>query len=372
MGHDSGAHLMYIPLSILPFIIFNHGEQKWLKWVSYICIYVSLSIVTIIQHTMPELAISLPPQSMKIIYYIAFSTTFCLVIPQIVVFYQAELNAKDLLKSANDQLSSTLVKLKESRDAQVMLTQHSDYAKLVQSIAHEFKNPLQMLQGTAEIGLLKDESNKELFGTIISSVERLNNVIQPLLLYLNKKTQYSFEAINLEKVVEEIMVLSKANCKAKSIQLSFDNQAENSEIMGDAQFIGQVIINLITNAIQAIPNQGGAITIQLLEDPMMLNNDTIPAVKMNITDNGCGIPEGKINSIFMPYESDHSSENNLGLGLSIVAKIVKDHQGLIKVSSSEGAGTTISVWFQMAKKEDIQENTESEDIFQLDDSFFEA
>ena len=67
------------------------------------------------------------------------------------------------------------------------LTQYADYAKLVQSIAHEFKNPLQMLQGTAEIGLLKDSKDRELFDTIISSIDRLNNVIQPLLLYLNKK-----------------------------------------------------------------------------------------------------------------------------------------------------------------------------------------
>ena len=80
------------------FIIFNPTKQVRIKWLSNICIYTSLILVTIIQHTRPELAISHHQKPRKL-YYIAFITTFCLVIAQIVVFYQAELNACDLLKA---------------------------------------------------------------------------------------------------------------------------------------------------------------------------------------------------------------------------------------------------------------------------------
>ena len=371
LGHSSGAHLMYVPLSILPFIIFNPTKQVRVKWLSNICIYASLILVTIIQHTRPELAISLSSEATQIIYYIAFITTFCLVIPQIVVFYQAELNAKDLLKSTNNQLNSTLIKLKESREAQALLTQHADYAKLVQSIAHEFKNPLQMLQGTAEIGLLKDKQNTELFETIIKSVKRLNNVIQPLLLYLNKKTSYVFESINIIKVVDEIITLSKANCKSKSIELTFEHDIDEIFIFADGQFIGQVIINLLTNAIQAISGAGGAIRILIEYDSFLVNKNMVQAIKLSIKDTGCGIPEEKINSIFMPYESNHSNEHNLGLGLSIVAKIIKDHHGQIKVHSDVGVGTAVAIWLPLSKSGESNAK-DVDQMFELDDSFFET
>ena len=198
-----------------------------------------------------------------------------------------------MLALKNKDLKRALKKLKESREAQVKLTQYADYAKLVQSIAHEFKNPLQMLQGTAEIGLLKDSKDRELFDTIISSIDRLNNVIQPLLLYLNKKNSYSFKSVNIIKVIEEIMLLSKANCKSKNIDLQFIRDDKDLYIYADGQFIGQVIINLLTNAIESISNDGGAITIQLENDEMLIRKETVSAVKMCIMDTGCGIPEEK-------------------------------------------------------------------------------
>ena len=75
----------------------------------------------------------------------------------------------------------------------------------------------------------------------------------------------------------------------------------------------------------------------------------VQAIKLSIKDTGCGIPEEKINSIFMPYESNHSNEHNLGLGLSIVAKIIKDHHGQIKVHSDVGVGTTVAIWLPLSK-----------------------
>ena len=288
-------------------------------------------------------------------------------------YFVQEINMSQMMLALkNKDLKRALKKLKESREAQVKLTQYADYAKLVQSIAHEFKNPLQMLQGTAEIGLLKDSKDRELFDTIISSIDRLNNVIQPLLLYLNKKNSYSFKSVNIiKKVIEEIMLLSKANCKSKNIDLQFIRDDKDLYIYADGQFIGQVIINLLTNAIESISNDGGAITIQLENDEMLIRKETVSAVKMCIMDTGCGIPEEKINTIFLPYVSNHSGENNLGLGLSIVAKVIKDHHGLIKIDSNVGIGTTVSVWLPLSENKNEIDQSELAP-FELDDSFFEA
>ena len=167
------------------------------------------------------------------------------------------------------------------------------------------------------------------------------------------------------------MLLSKANCKSKNIDLQFIRDDKDLYIYADGQFIGQVIINLLTNAIESISNDGGAITIQLENDEMLIRKETVSAVKMCIMDTGCGIPEEKINTIFLPYVSNHSGENNLGLGLSIVAKVIKDHHGLIKIDSNVGIGTTVSVWLPLSENKNEIDQSELAP-FELDDSFFEA
>lgn len=371
----SSIHLLFIVIAILPLIIFKK-EEKWAKWSS---VTATLLFYFLLEYTLmfKNAVVPLTTESLNLISI--FSTITIIFINLIIIhafsnarkqYEERLLKLNKKLEVFNKELLDVNKKLKESREAQALLTQHSDYAKLVQSIAHEFKNPLQMLQGTAEIGLLKDQQNTELFETIIKSVERLNNVIQPLLLYLNKKTSYVFESVNIIKVVDEIIILSKANCKSKNIELTFEHDIDEIFIFADGQFIGQVIINLLTNAIQAISGAGGAIRILIEYDSFLVNKNMVQAIKLSIKDTGCGIPEEKINSIFMPYESNHSNEHNLGLGLSIVAKIIKDHHGQIKVHSDVGVGTTVAIWLPLSKSGESNAK-DVDQMFELDDSFFE-
>ena len=367
---EAGVHLVFFACLGYPFILFTHYEKNWQS------IFVIIPFCFLLLHVfnialLNKIGMTIFHQ--KMVYSIALFVVSLKIILCYHYFVQEINHSQTQLAKKNNDLKNALKKLKESREAQVKLTQYAEYAKLVQSIAHEFKNPLQMLQGTAEIGQLKDSKNRELFDTIISSVDRLNNVIQPLLLYLNKKTSYAFDSVNIVKIIKEIMLLSKANCKSKHIKLKFICDHKNICIHADGQFIGQVIINLLTNAIESMSNNGGAVTIQLVHDEMLIKKETRPAVKMNIVDTGCGIPEEKLNTIFLPYESNHSGDNNLGLGLSIVAKVIKDHHGLIKVESSVGVGTTVSVWLPLSENDNDNDNDSLEiPPFELDDSFFET
>ena len=141
--------------------------------------------------------------------------------------------------------------------------------------------------------------------------------------------------------------------QSKSITLTVnDGQLSSTSIFGDQQSIGQVLINIITNAIDSIKKDSGEIKIEITNTQF---NDSkganIPAVKIDIIDNGCGIADEKLKNIFL-FHIKHikKNENNLGLGLSIVAKIIKDHHGLIKISSKLDIGTTVSIWLPINKK----------------------
>lgn len=367
---EAGVYNLFYALFLFPFLIFNYTQRAL---VFTFTIIPAMMLVCRIYNVFDQFVIIRQIQNIEFVN--SFSVAIiALIIISFTFFFTKEIySSQQQLAKKNDDLNKALNRLKESRDAQVMLTQHADYAKLVQSIAHEFKNPLQMLQGTAEIGLKKDKKNEKLFETIISSVERLNNVIQPLLLYLNKKTQYEFKPFSPVKTIEEIIILSKANCKAKKINLTFQNNLKKHQnIFGDSQFIGQVIINLITNSIESISNDSnGKIEIQLNEDAFISQNKTIPGIQMRIIDTGCGIPKDKLKTIFLPYESNSKSANNLGLGLPIVAKIIKDHQGALKIDSDIDLGTTVSVWLPISSIEYVTKH-ENQVTFELNDSFFES
>ena len=93
-----------------------------------------------------------------------------------------------------------------------------------------------------------------------------------------------------------------------------------------------------------------------------------------MTDNGSGIDSETLKTIGLPYQSYNKGAENLGLGLSIVAKIMNDHQGVMDIASTKGAGTTVSLWLPNHISHEQTFNVESETnkpLFELNDSFFE-
>ncbi|MGC6367010.1 MAG: sensor histidine kinase [Candidatus Marinamargulisbacteria bacterium] len=355
LGFESDAHLLMIPVALLPMIFYPKASLKRYRSIGFFFVLVGL-LTIIVGHTYYSQNLPLIDDATLFIFSVfAYLTTFGLVIPQVNVFNRSEQQAQEALK--------------KSKDAQLMLVQHADYARLVQSIAHEFKNPLQMLQGTAEIGLLQDNKNKEIFNTIINTVGRLNNVIEPMLTYLKTDNSYDFQSFNITNTINDILLLSKANCKTKGIHLKLINDAENSTTYGDPTAIGQVFINLMSNAMDAIGNNKGHIVVHLFNDDFMSDNQLIDGICIQVQDTGSGIEAEKLQTIFSPYESTKKSTNNVGLGLSIVSKIIKEHAGLISIESELNKGTTISVWLKLSNAPVATARQQT--IFEINNSDFE-
>lgn len=369
LGYPSGAHLLFVPLAILPLIFYPTKDVKNYRRLGFSIVFSSMIIMAVMHRLFPFFTVPLDNVILTNLNGFAFLTTLGLVLPQVNIFNQSEQQATERLFESNMKLNQALVDLKESRNAQMLLTQHADYAKLVQSIAHEFKNPLQMLQGTAEVGL-KYEESRDLFKVVLQSVDRLNYVIHPMLNYLNTEEKYEFKPFNIIKTIKDIVILSKANCESKQIELSIVDKLSQSTVYGDPKAIGQVFINLITNAIDAIGNQGGVITIECINEMFVSDEDAVDGVKINFIDNGCGLNEGDLKRIFVPFESSKKTKSNVGLGLSIVSKIIKDHHGLIKASSTLNKGTVISIFLQTSM--DQPRNKPQKDLFNLEADFFEG
>jgi signal transduction histidine kinase len=370
LGFKSGAHLMYVPLSILPLILYPSDIDK--MWRHSCLVFVLLSILFSITFPFiyPNMSVYIPKKSADIIYVFAFLTTFGLVLPQVNFFNRSEQKATKKLERSNQRLNLAIQQLRESKEKQRHLSEYADYAKLVQRIAHEFKNPLQMLQGTAELGIHKPQDSKGLFKIVLETVDRLNNVIQPMLNYFVSDKVKAFNTFDIGETVDDIYRLSKANCKAREIKIKIKNNLKSKFVNGNSKAIGQVIINLLTNSIESVGNNGGNITIELINEAYIFNSDVESGVRCNVIDDGCGISREELKTIFVPYETTKKSSTNVGLGLSIVYKIIEDHNGLIEIDSEIGIGTTVSIWLKAVDQSKVKESKLT-NSFELSNNFFQ-
>lgn len=212
-------------------------------------------------------------------------------------------------------------------------------SELVSTVSHELRTPLSSVLGFTELLLTKDvqpERQKKYIETIHKEAKRLTNLINDFLdiqRMESGKQVYSMEKTSLKSIANE--VVNKFQFDA-SHHILLDDQTENSIILGDEERIVQLFINLIGNAIKFSPN-GGEISIK------MINHQEF--VKVSIQDNGIGIPENAIPSLFQKFKRvDNSARRKIGgtgLGLSLCKEIISSHNGEIWIESQEGVGTTV-------------------------------
>lgn len=211
--------------------------------------------------------------------------------------------------------------------------------KLSAGIAHEIRNPLSSIRGLAQFvfnSFSKTDERKEDLNTIIQEVDRLNKlVIQVLDFAKFKKPNLTFFSLN--DLLRKIAELFKLEIKDKQIKFNLELSPDISQIQADEDQIRQILMNVIINAIQAIPKKG---EIKIKTEKALLRGAA--AIKFIIEDSGIGIPEKDFNQIFDPFFS--TKEKGSGLGLSIVYKLVEAHQGEIKVESKEGEGTKFVIF----------------------------
>ncbi|OGJ93155.1 MAG: hypothetical protein A2350_17875 [Candidatus Raymondbacteria bacterium RifOxyB12_full_50_8] len=220
-------------------------------------------------------------------------------------------------------------------------------------VAHEIRNPLGAIAGfTAmlEHDLEKDPPKLDLVKKIINSISRLNKIVSNLLIYTRPLSLQSCEVDICTQINQVLDFISIGMVNAEKIVFSRAFPPHPVVLRIDPEKIEKVLINLVQNAAQAIPDQG-AITVTVTakqsegREKLYLNGiRTDRIVVVEIADTGLGIKKEHIEKLFFPFFTTKATEGT-GLGLSIVKKIMELHNGEIKVLSTEGQGSIFSLHF---------------------------
>nr|WP_241254474.1 ATP-binding protein [Brevibacillus sp. SYP-B805] len=205
--------------------------------------------------------------------------------------------------------------------------------ELAAGMAHEIRNPLTSIKAFAQIledGFPEHESNNRTYTkVIIEEVERINRIVERLLLFA-KPSPLRQAVVPFSSIVMETLPLVESECRRKGIRLSFD-AAEEAEIAVDPELIRQVLLNLLLNAVQATPAEGEIrIRVEAGEE----------AASLHLFNEGEPIPEEHKERIFNPFFS--TKEKGVGLGLSVSQSIVRLYQGSLTFRN-EPNGVTFTV-----------------------------
>ena len=221
---------------------------------------------------------------------------------------------------------------------------------LAGGIAHDFNNILSIIFGYAELSLLDgklDPNIEENIGQIIVASERAKALVTQILNF-SRQSDVELVPVNIAGIVKEALKLLRASTPS-FITIESDI-ADTSNVLAEPTQIHQVVMNLFTNAVHAIGENPGTITLTLKD--FMVDREftkTHPGIRegkhliLSITDTGCGISKETIEHIFNPFFTTKPKKKGTGLGLSVVHGIVEKMNGIITVYSHPGKGAIFNV-----------------------------
>ena len=205
--------------------------------------------------------------------------------------------------------------------------------EMAAAMSHEVRTPLGILRSSANVLQREPQLSKEgheVLGFIISETERLNNLVSSLIDAARPRLP-AFTEVNLSALAIKCIAMLSAQAQTKNVQL--DCHADQDYLIkADSEQMTQVLMNLLINAIQMLPNHGKVeVGITALQD----------TIQLTISDNGPGIPAGSQAQIFEPFFTQRAG--GVGLGLAVVRQIVHAHQGEISYSPSQQGGAQFTI-----------------------------
>jgi len=240
---------------------------------------------------------------------------------------------------------------------------------LAGGVAHDFNNLLTAMNGYAEIGMMKldpEEPARKFFSQILEVCQRASRLVKQLLIFSRQEMSEKVR-MNLNSAIDDLMKMLK-RLIGENITIRLLLATQLPDIMADPINIEQVMVNLVVNARDAMP-QGGEITIRTA----MVEIDEeqagrIPSasagryVKLSVEDTGVGIPGDIIDKIFDPFFSTKGPGKGTGLGLSVVYSIVTQHDGWINVYSEAGNGTEFRIYFPVPEDNELPVPEDDEEV----------
>ncbi len=250
---------------------------------------------------------------------------------------QGEKEEKEKYRQTAKRLQRSLEELRKKTEQIFEMEQQLKAAdrlaiigELTANLAHEIRNPLGSIRGAVEIirDAVPDELKKlEFFDILIHETQRLNEVVENYLNYARKKSKMvSF--FDLREIVNDVVLMAGIKASKNGIKLQVNLDERPLMLKGDSIHIWQILMNVLLNAIQAMP-RGGKIWIDA--------RATDSSIRLTVQDEGEGIPRERLPRIFDSFYT--TKANGSGLGLAIVKRIAEENKWAIDLKSEKGKGT---------------------------------
>lgn len=242
------------------------------------------------------------------------------------------------------KLQEQMIELKKSHALLSRAEKLSFFGNIAARLAHEIKNPMTAIGTFIQMLPHKfdDEDYRQKFYKVaLEETYRVNSLISEMLDLVNIK-ESKFELSNLHELIDKMVMLISPQSKSKKITITLKYDPAINDVWLDSEKIKQVILNLISNAVE-FTYDGGNIDISTKK---IFNEREKTFIRINVKDNGAGIPPEYVDKIFDPYfTTKHKSKEHsgTGLGLFIAHQNIIDHGGRIEVTSKVNKGTTFTI-----------------------------
>ncbi|MFS0661778.1 ATP-binding protein [Niallia alba] len=260
-----------------------------------------------------------------------------------VFFYEASCLAIKL--NGNDAVLSIGKDVTASKEETMNLLQKSEklaiLGEMSAGIAHEIRNPLTSIKGFIQLAKSENPKNKY-FEIVLSEIERINSIVGELL-FLAKPTADVFLVKDIRSIIKDVVTLIHTQLSLHNIQIKEVYEWEMPMILCEEKRLKQVFINLLQNAIEAMP-EGGYISIK----GTSLGDGNI---SIEIIDQGVGISDERISTLGEPFYT--TKEKGTGLGLMTCYKIIESHNGKLIFQSELNKGTKATIIFPAATQDTL-------------------
>lgn len=239
-----------------------------------------------------------------------------------------------LIEQTSGELRKTYDRLEESLDSLKRAARLSAVGQLSANLAHEIRNPLAAIDGAVDLlrsSDLPETDREEFLGIIQKEAKRLARLLTEMLDYARPKKP-EFTAASLEDLARSVAQLLAPVAQKANVRIVIEDSRNVPAIWCDPSQIRQVLVNLVLNGIQAMPD-GGQLTIGVYTE----NRNVIADVR----DEGPGVPADAMDKLFSPFYT--TKKDGTGLGLAVAQRIVHEHGGELHVGSNIPSGAAFSI-----------------------------
>ncbi|MCD1261730.1 PAS domain S-box protein [Paenibacillus athensensis] len=204
--------------------------------------------------------------------------------------------------------------------------------QMAAGVAHEIRNPLTSVKGFLQFMQSGASSKQEYYDIMLSELGRIEMIITEMLV-LAKPQVLRYQPCSIETILRQVMTLLETQAILSDIQFRMVIERGLPLVLCEENQLKQVFVNLIRNAMEAMPD-GGQIDVRV-------GLDDTGRVNIALKDRGCGIPPERLSKLGEPFYT--TKEKGTGLGMMITYKIIEDHKGTMHIESSVGKGTVVSI-----------------------------